>query len=52
VHRAWGIEDGIRLDLEEIGWEGVEWVHLAQDRGWWQAVVNVVMNLLVLAPWI
>jgi hypothetical protein len=29
---------------------GVKWIHLAQDRGWWRAVVNVVMNLRVLAP--
>jgi hypothetical protein len=29
---------------------GVEWLHLAQDRGRWRAVVNVVMNLRVLAP--
>jgi hypothetical protein len=43
-------EDGIRVDLREIGWGGVEWIHLAQDRDWWGAVVNVVMNLWVLAP--
>jgi hypothetical protein len=28
----------------------VEWIHLAQDRDWWWAVVNTVMNLCVLAP--
>jgi hypothetical protein len=38
------------MDLREIGWEGVEWIHLAQDRGRWWAVVNAVMNLRVLAP--
>jgi hypothetical protein len=27
--RRW--EDGIRMDLREIGWEGVNWMHLAQD---------------------
>jgi hypothetical protein len=43
-------EDGIRMDLREIGWEDGEWVQLAQDRGQWWAVVNVVMNLQVLAP--
>jgi hypothetical protein len=37
-------EDGIRLDLKETGWEDVEWFQLAQDRGWWQAVVNAVMR--------
>jgi hypothetical protein len=43
-------EDGIRMDLREIGWGSVEWIQLAQDRGWWQAVVNTVMNLWVLLP--
>jgi hypothetical protein len=46
--RRW--EDGIRMDLRAIGWKGVECIHLAQDRDWWRAVVNVVMNLRVLAP--
>jgi hypothetical protein len=41
-------EDGIRKDLREIGWGGVEWIHLAQDRDRWRAVVNAVMNLRVL----
>jgi hypothetical protein len=43
-------EDGIRMDLREIGWEDVEWIQLAQDRGQWRAVVNAVMNPRVLAP--
>jgi hypothetical protein len=46
-------EDGINMDLSEIGWGGgggVEWVHLAQDRDGWRAVVNAVMTLRVLAP--
>jgi hypothetical protein len=38
-------ENGIRMDFRETGWEGVEWVQLAQDREQWQAVVNEVMNL-------
>jgi hypothetical protein len=44
-------EGGIKMDLREIGWGCVEWIHLAQDRDHWRAVVNVVMNLQVLAPW-
>jgi hypothetical protein len=47
--RRW--EDGIRMDLKEIGWGCVEWIELAQDRGWWRAVVNTMMNLGVMAPW-
>jgi hypothetical protein len=43
-------DDGIKRDLREIGWRGVEWIHLAQDRDCWRAVVNAVMNLRVLAP--
>jgi hypothetical protein len=44
-------EDGIKMDLREIGWGCVEWIHLAEDRDCWRAVVNAVMNLRVLAPW-
>jgi hypothetical protein len=43
-------EDGIRMDLEEIGWGVLEWIWFLQDRDWWQAVVNAVMNIRVLAP--
>jgi hypothetical protein len=43
-------EDGIKIDLRESGWGGVEWIHLAQDRDRWRAVVSAVMNLRVLAP--
>jgi ribosome biogenesis protein Nip4 len=38
-------EDGIRMDLREIGWGSVDWIHLAQYRDRWWAVVNMVMNL-------
>jgi hypothetical protein len=34
------------IDLEEMGWEGVVWVHLVQDRNQWQGLV-IVMNLWV-----
>jgi hypothetical protein len=43
-------EDGIRMDLGETGLEDGAWVELAQNRGQWRAVVNVVMNLWVLVP--
>jgi len=33
--------------LGKIGWEGVDWIHLAQDRDYWQAVVNMVMKFQV-----
>jgi hypothetical protein len=33
--------------LREIGWDGVDWIELAQDRGQWKAPVNMVMNLRV-----
>jgi hypothetical protein len=39
------------MDLEEIGWGAVEWIHLAHDRDHWRAVVNAVMNFQALAPW-
>jgi hypothetical protein len=37
----------IKMDLLEIGWGGVDWIGLAQDRDTWRAVVNAVMNLRV-----
>jgi len=37
----------IIMDLREIVWESVEWMHLAQERDQWRAVVNMVMNLWV-----
>jgi hypothetical protein len=45
--RRW--EDGIKMDLREID-GGTEWIHLAQGRDRWRAVVNAVMNLRVLVP--
>jgi hypothetical protein len=34
-------------DLREIGWGGIDWIDLAQDRDQWRALVNTVMNLRV-----
>jgi hypothetical protein len=39
--------DNIKMDLKEIGWDGMVWIELAQDRDQWRAVVNTVMNLRV-----
>jgi hypothetical protein len=43
-HR-WGTN--IKKYLQEIGWDGMDWVDLAQDRERWRTVVNTVMNLRV-----
>jgi hypothetical protein len=39
--------DNIEMDLREIGWDGVDWIGLAQDRDKWRALVNAVMNVQV-----
>jgi hypothetical protein len=41
------LEDNIKLDLREIRWEGVEWMHLAQVRDQWWILVSMVINLRV-----
>jgi hypothetical protein len=46
--RRW--EDGITMDLREIGLGSVDWIQLAQVRDRWRALVNTVMNLRILAP--
>jgi hypothetical protein len=40
-------KDDIKMDLREDGWEGMDWINLAQDRNRWRALVNAVMNLRV-----
>jgi hypothetical protein len=42
--RRW--EDDIKLDLREIGIDGANWIHLAQDRVHWRVLVNTVMKFL------
>jgi hypothetical protein len=39
--------DNIKTNPVEIGWSGVDWIGLAQDRDTWRALVNAVMNLQV-----
>jgi hypothetical protein len=40
------LEDNIKMD-QEVGWEGIDWIDLAQDRDMGRALVNAVMNLQV-----
>jgi hypothetical protein len=39
--------DNIKIELKKIGWVGMDWIDLAQDRYQWRALVNTVMNLRV-----
>jgi len=43
--RKW--EDNIKMDLQEVGCGGMEWIELAQDMDKWRALVSAVMNLRV-----
>jgi hypothetical protein len=43
--RRW--EDNIRMDLREVEWDGVDWMHQAQGRDQWRALVNTELNLRV-----
>jgi hypothetical protein len=45
TRRSW--VDNIKMDLREIGWDGVDWTDLAQDRDQWRVLMNTVMNLRV-----
>ena len=42
VRRRW--EDTIEMDSQEVGYGGMDWIYLTQDRDRWRAVVNAVMN--------
>jgi hypothetical protein len=39
--------NNIKMDLREVGWDGMDWIDLAQDRDRWRALMNTVMNLRV-----
>jgi hypothetical protein len=40
-------EDNIKMNLREIGWSGMGWIDLAQDKDQWRDLVNMIMNLRV-----
>jgi hypothetical protein len=40
-------ESNIKIDLREIGWDGMDWTDMAQDRDQWRALVNTVLNFRV-----
>jgi hypothetical protein len=39
--------DSIKIHLRELGWNGMDWIDLAEDRDQWRGLVNVVMNIQV-----
>ena len=43
--RRW--EDNIKMDLQEVGYGGVDWIELAHDRNSWWALVTAVMNFRI-----
>jgi hypothetical protein len=45
TRRRWA--DNIKMDLRDIGWDGMDWIDLTQDRDQWKALVNKVRNLRV-----
>jgi hypothetical protein len=37
--------DNIKIEIKELGWDGIDWIDLTQDRDQWRALVNTIMNL-------
>jgi hypothetical protein len=46
IRRRW--KDNIKVDIQEVGWGGMDWIALAQDRDRCRALVNAVMTMRVL----
>jgi hypothetical protein len=42
-----GWEKNNKMQLQEVGCGETDWINLAQERGWWQVIVNAVINLRV-----
>jgi len=40
-------ENNIKMDLQEVSWDGTDWIYLAQDRDRWRTLMNAVINLRV-----
>jgi hypothetical protein len=47
TRRRWEDNTSIKMDIQEVGCGGKDWIELSQDRDRWQALVNAVMNLRV-----
>jgi hypothetical protein len=43
----WEDQDVGGMDLRETGWDGMDWIDVAQDRDQWRALANMVMNFQV-----
>jgi hypothetical protein len=44
LRRKW--EDNIKIDFREIGFGGMDWIHLGRDRDQWRALVNTMVNIM------
>ena len=39
------LQDNIRMNLEDVGWQVEDWIDLSQDRDQWRTLLNTIMNL-------